>query len=1741
MARTYEVAFRISGALNGQFAAAMQAAQNAMRGLSTAAQQVNAAMAGSAGTLSRYLNSLNQMAAQSKKFADLKAAIPQTQSALTAELAKMGQLATAYRQQKAQVDAMRAAYQQLKAKQADLKKSYTDEQNKLRGLQALKQQYKRELAENEARPHNLEQIQKAVRLESQIKSTTAAIEQQRQKIREAKSVYDTLTSAMKGSSAELRAAESALKQLGSNFDSSKAKVTELMNTLRRQKSELAGLKSSLSAAGFSTDHFISSEMRLRSEIAATTAAIERQRQAAASLSAAQNNLNAASSNFSEAQSAFNSVQQAVDVVAAPIQKSVETAMTFEHAMSRVKALTQSQNIREGKTDVVEKEFAALEKQALDLGATTKFTAIQAAEAMSFLGLAGWKTNQILGTMPGMLDLAAAAGADLAQTADIVSDNMTAMGVPVKDAPHFMDVYAYALTNSNARLTDFGETMKYAAPVAKAFGSSLDETAAMVMMMANAGIKGSMAGTSLRMGLLRLAGPPKTATKEMEKLGLSLSDAQAGALEAQAVIEGLGIDLKGATSPAEKMTRVIMQLHEKTKNLSQDEKLAAFKGIFGVNAETGWLALFDQGPDVFLKYVEGLRNADGYARQVATTMMDDTQGAITILKSAMESAYLAVGKALNPAIRAAAEAVTPLISAFTQWANANPRVVQGIVGIIAALSALALAVTGVAVAFAAWSFITAQFAMFQAGLAAVRAGMIATEVASLGMAGRIGAAFATIQATLAGLTFSGIAASVSAAFTKIGAAIMTAARASLAFIATPLGLFLTALAAAAYVIYENWDRIAPAISQVGAAISSALDAASQAVSGLMTALGPIGDAISQAFGDILGIWEIEGFTDGIVAAFLGIVNIVAGVGVSIINIFTATVQTVTALIEGLKDTFSGLGEFISAVLTFDFDKMGDSAILLQSKIDKAWRGIDFEKADFGYDISGNFRQQYAAYKRAPITQPFQSAAENQGALSNAAALFQPAQPAQPAAPAPMPTPTPAETPNLDTSSFTAQMQALGAAAEQPAQTLPQIGQGAEQVNQSLTNFSTAVQPAQESIAQLPQAIQPVQDALANFPAAIEPATTALQNVATTIEPVNAGLTALTSAVTAETTAVTAHTAALTANTAQVTASTSALQAFIAALQATLGALQAFTAALQATISGLTALASASSSAATSVASLGSAASSAASAMSSAASSIASAASSAASAAASASAAAASAGASKPAANYKGGIYNKGAFLTWFAERSPEAAIPLDKSARAINLWTQAGQMLGVLPSDSPVNTTAEKIPRDNTQRAILTFQKSKEIKARKIYNSVVNQSATENYNTSAVQNTALSNVTSTVERISNVQRRVQNLQAAQFDELGNIIGLNGAAGNVITQYDSEQVKHVKQELQLKEFAEKQDGTSSLARYLDKFRNLISKVRETIQPASQPAEKIPAPTILFESQRWRSESPTREKTLDRVANSRSYQAIVNAQRQSVVNSHRNMTRQNTRTSILNAPAELQTTLPTDRYKNLNIGGFNLRDIPFVGDIFGKANDALRGIFGKQPVDIFSGIGKSVDYEIMHPRGTFPTLPAETQPQGNLPTDIFKNVGGVNLDNVPIIGGLIGKANDALRGIFGKQPVDVISDITGGAKAQASYDIMHPTGTFPTLQSNSAPMLDRIQNLQSSVTDNRLEDVKTYEGGTSNDYSAAAFQPTFNITVTITGSGEQVDTKKIGEQIAYSACESFERKYNNFMREKSRRGFA
>ena len=193
---------------------------------------------------------------------------------------------------------------------------------------------------------------------------------------------------------------------------------------------------------------------------------------------------------------------------------VTTYNDFETGMSAVKSLSGATN----------EEFIQLKQTAKDLGATTAFSASEASEGMQYLAMAGWDTNEIIAAMPGLLDLAAAGATDLGAAADIVSDVMTAMGMEANEASRAADVFAKAATSSNTTVEMLGETMKYAAPIAHTFGMSLEEVAALAGMMANAGIKGSQAGTALRASLLRMSKPTTDMQKTMTELGISFTDA-----------------------------------------------------------------------------------------------------------------------------------------------------------------------------------------------------------------------------------------------------------------------------------------------------------------------------------------------------------------------------------------------------------------------------------------------------------------------------------------------------------------------------------------------------------------------------------------------------------------------------------------------------------------------------------------------------------------------------------------------------------------------------------------------------------------------------------------------------------------------------------------------------------------------------------------------------------------------------------------------------------------------------------------------------------------------------------------------------------------------------------------------------------------------------------------------------------------------------------------------------------------
>lgn len=449
---------------------------------------------------------------------------------------------------------------------------------------------------------------------------------------------------------------------------------------------------------------------------------------------------------------FNSSFGAMTTIAAPFVSATKTAATFEAAMSKVGAICRAND----------SDLAALTKKARELGETTQYTATQSAEGMSYLGMAGWDTEKIIAGMPGLLSLAAAGGTDLARTADIVSDNLTAFGLAAEQSTHMADVYATVITNTNTNVEMLGDTMKYAAPVAHAFGASMEETAALAGLMANSGIKASQAGTSIRAGFLRLAGPPKMASKAMEELGMSMNDITAEQKEASMAMASLGISLSDTNGP-KKMSAILTELREKTEKLGQEEKLAAMKSIFGQEAATGWLAVLNSGDKTFDDLVTKLEKSSEVhaADEIAKKMQDNAQGAMTRLNSALESTQISIGKAFLPAMAAAAEAGAK----FFGWFAGSETLTNVAIGI---------GVVGVA--------LTGFVAAVSAGAAVVNAYKTASIACN----------------------------AVSKAF-QACTILSTAAQWAMnaAMYACPIGLFIagvTAIIAAGYYLYTNWDTV-----------------------------------------------------------------------------------------------------------------------------------------------------------------------------------------------------------------------------------------------------------------------------------------------------------------------------------------------------------------------------------------------------------------------------------------------------------------------------------------------------------------------------------------------------------------------------------------------------------------------------------------------------------------------------------------------------------------------------------------------------------------------------------------------------------------------------------------------------------------------------------------------------------------------------------------------------------------------
>lgn len=302
-------------------------------------------------------------------------------------------------------------------------------------------------------------------------------------------------------------------------------------------------------------------------------------------------------------------------VSVGLADTINTYKDFEAAMSQVQAISGS----------TQSDLTRLTAKAKEMGATTKFTAAESAEAFNYMAMAGWNAEQMMGGIEGILNLAAASGEDLGTTSDIVTDALTAFGLKASDATHFSDVLAQASSSANTDVGMMGETFKYVASMAGSLSYSIEDVALMTGLMANSGIKSTQAGTALNSVLTRLA------------------TNSSGAADA---IAALGVNFYDSAGNARPLGTVMGELREATKGMNQEQKSSLANTVAGMEAQKGLLAILNASEEDYNKLADAISNADGASKRMSDTMMDNLSGDITLFQSAVDGLKISLGERMS---------------------------------------------------------------------------------------------------------------------------------------------------------------------------------------------------------------------------------------------------------------------------------------------------------------------------------------------------------------------------------------------------------------------------------------------------------------------------------------------------------------------------------------------------------------------------------------------------------------------------------------------------------------------------------------------------------------------------------------------------------------------------------------------------------------------------------------------------------------------------------------------------------------------------------------------------------------------------------------------------------------------------------------------------------------------------------------------------------------------------------------
>lgn len=524
--------------------------------------------------------------------------------------------------------------------------------------------------------------------------------------------------------------------------------------------------------------------------------------------------------------------------------AVKTAADFDSAMSQVAAVS-------GATG---SDLESLRDKAREMGEKTKFSASEAAEAMNFMAMAGWKTEDMLNGVEGIMNLAAASGEDLATTSDIVTDALTALGLTAKDSGHFADILAAASSNANTNVSMMGETFKYCAPVAGALGYTAEDTAEAIGLMANAGIKSSQAGTAMRTMLTSLQG-------DVELSGAAFGDVTVATTNADGSMRSLGDilgDLRGYFS-----------------QMTEAEAAATAETLVGKNAMSGFLAVMNAAPSDIDKLHNAILNCDGTAEEMATIMQDNLGGQITILKSQLEELAISFGEILMPAIRSIVTKIQEFVDKLNGMDDSTREMILKIGLLVAAIGPFLI--------------------------------VLGTTISKIGTAlkGFVSLAngFNKLKATVSGTT--GILSKVGAALGGISAPVLAVVAVIGVLVAAFINLWNTNDGFRGNII-GTWTKIKETVSSFCQGIVERLNALGFEFSSITQVISTVWNGFCSLLAPVF-----EGAFSAIATVLSTVLNVIIGILDVFIGLFTGNW---TQMWEGVKTIFSSIWNGITSILS-----------------------------------------------------------------------------------------------------------------------------------------------------------------------------------------------------------------------------------------------------------------------------------------------------------------------------------------------------------------------------------------------------------------------------------------------------------------------------------------------------------------------------------------------------------------------------------------------------------------------------------------------------------------------------------------------------------------------------------------------------------------------------------------------------------------------------------------------------------